>query len=299
MHGGAIVLPGQVPVALGRQLTHRTNVNDLDADRVNRFVPIPPRRLAFLEHLWSSTRAARGDSVVAPGEMHGLVGQNGCGKSTPVKILTGVYTPDPGGSVRVDGQVLHCPSTRPPACGGSLGPHQTLGLVDDRTVWENVRSVATRPEDFFHKIASGPSKVRDVLARLGRSLDIDQPVGHLSAEDRAAVAIARALQDHRPGGGLIIFDESTRALGREARARFYSLVDWCSMAVHQSSSFRTASRGGRARRPGHCPARRTSSKAESQRSRPMKPASCGSCLAGTLCPMGASAVMRATTSSHR
>ena len=38
------------------------------------------------------------------------------------------------------------------------------------------------------------------------------------------MAIARAMQDHREGGGLIIFDESTRALGRSARARFHGLV---------------------------------------------------------------------------
>jgi ribose transport system ATP-binding protein len=46
---------------------------------------------------------------VAPGELHGLVGQNGCGKSTLVKILTGVYTPDPGGSIVVDGRRLRTP----------------------------------------------------------------------------------------------------------------------------------------------------------------------------------------------
>ena len=40
---------------------------------------------------------------IAPGELHGLVGQNGCGKSTLVKILTGIYTPDSGGAIAVDG----------------------------------------------------------------------------------------------------------------------------------------------------------------------------------------------------
>ena len=46
---------------------------------------------------------------IAPGELHGLVGQNGCGKSTLVKILTGVYPPDPGGSIAVDGRPLRTP----------------------------------------------------------------------------------------------------------------------------------------------------------------------------------------------
>ena len=63
-----------------------------------------------------------------------------------------------------------------------------------------------------------------MLARLGASVDVNERVGGLSAEDRAAVAIARAMQDHRPGGGLIIFDESTRAMGKAARGRFFELV---------------------------------------------------------------------------
>ncbi len=190
-----------------------------------------PDRLdvSHLSKTFGPARVLREVSLsVAPGEMHGLVGQNGCGKSTLVKILTGVYTPDPGGSVRVDGQVLPLPinPSAQRAAGVSV-VHQNLGLVDDRTVWENVRLGRYQARGIFHKIDKRAEQeaVRDVLARLGRSLDIDEPVGHLSAEDRAAVAIARALQDHRPGGGLIIFDESTRALGREARARFYSLVD--------------------------------------------------------------------------
>src|SRR4029077_4773311 len=77
---------------------------------------------------------------VAPGELHGLVGQNGCGKSTLVKILTGVYTPDPGGSIAVDGRRPRVPVQ--PAEQREAGVsvvHQHLGLVDDRTVWENVR----------------------------------------------------------------------------------------------------------------------------------------------------------------
>jgi ribose transport system ATP-binding protein len=190
-----------------------------------------PDRLdvSHLSKTFGPARVLREVSLsVAPGEIHGLVGQNGCGKSTLVKILTGVYTPDPGGSVRVDGQALPLP-INPPAqrAAGVSVVHQNLGLVDDRTVWENVRLGRYQARGLFHKInkSAEQEEVREVLARLGRSLDIDEPVGHLSAEDRAAVAIARALQDHHAGSGLIIFDESTRALGREARARFYSLVD--------------------------------------------------------------------------
>ncbi|MBR7832599.1 sugar ABC transporter ATP-binding protein [Actinospica durhamensis] len=181
-----------------------------------------------LSKTFGPARVLRGVGLgVERGELHGLVGQNGCGKSTLVKILTGVYRPDPGGSITVDGRPLGLP-VRPAAQreAGVSVVHQNLGLVDDRTVWENVRLGRYRAGRVTRRIdrAHERAEAARVLARLGHPLDVDAPVGRLSAQDRAVAAIARAVQDHQPGSGLVIFDESTRALGREARARFYELV---------------------------------------------------------------------------
>jgi ribose transport system ATP-binding protein len=184
--------------------------------------------VAHLSKTFGPARVLRDvDLSVAPGELHGLVGQNGCGKSTLVKILTGVYTPDPGGSIAVDGRRLRTPV--PPAEQREAGVsvvHQHLGLVDDRTVWENVRLGHYRARGPFRTInrRAEQAAVAEVLARLDRSVNVNRLAGTLSAEDRATIAIARAIQDHRPGGGLIIFDESTRALGRSARGRFFELI---------------------------------------------------------------------------
>lgn len=165
---------------------------------------------------------------IAPGELHGLVGQNGCGKSTLVKILTGIYTPDPGGAVAVDGRPLALPVRPLDARAAGLSVvHQNLGLVNDRTVWENVRLGRFKAAGRFSRRIDGKAErqaVAAVFARLGARVDVEEKVGELSAEDRAAVAIARAMQDHEPGGGLIIFDESTRAMGKAARRRFFDLV---------------------------------------------------------------------------
>jgi ribose transport system ATP-binding protein len=184
--------------------------------------------VAHLSKAFGPTRALRDVQLrVAPGELHGLVGQNGCGKSTLVKILTGVYTPDPGADIAVDGRRLALPiHPMDQRRAGVAVVHQNLGLVDDRTVWENVRLGRYQAGRVFRRINRREEQqaVEEVLGRLGRPLDVRQPVAALSAEDRAAVAIARAMQDHQPGGGLIIFDESTRALGRTARSRFFELV---------------------------------------------------------------------------
>jgi len=185
--------------------------------------------VTHLSKTFGSARVLRNiDLQIAPGELHGLVGQNGCGKSTLVKILSGIYTPDSGGSITVDGQPLALP-VRPldARAAGVAVVHQSLGLVDDRTVWENVRlgryHAAGR---FSRRIDTRAEKlaVEEVLTRLGRSLNVTDKVGSLSSQDRAAVAIARAMQDYRSGRGLIIFDESTRALTKSARAQFFDLV---------------------------------------------------------------------------
>lgn len=191
----------------------------------------PRHRLevASVSKTFGSARVLRNIGLrIAPGELHGLVGQNGCGKSTLVKIMTGIYTPDPGGAIAVDGRPLSLPVRPLEARAAGLSVvHQNLGLVDDRNVWENVRLGRFKASDRLTRRIDGKAEraaVKAVFARLGANVDVNEKVGELSAEDRAAVAIARAMQDHEPGGGLIIFDESTRAMGKAARLRFFDLV---------------------------------------------------------------------------
>jgi ribose transport system ATP-binding protein len=77
-------------------------------------------------------------SVLA-GEVHGLAGQNGSGKSTPIKILTGLYTSDPGADYHVDGHAMRLPVRwREVRAAGISVVHQDLGLLDQLTVAENI-----------------------------------------------------------------------------------------------------------------------------------------------------------------
>ena len=165
--------------------------------------------------------------LVAPGEIHALIGQNGSGKSTVVKILTGYHTPDAGMSLSLDGQLIELPVQWDviSAAGVSV-VHQDLGLLDHMSVAENigvggfVRSKVLRRIDWKrqHEIAQA------VLDRLQVQVDPATPVGALNATQRAEVGIARALRDQRPGEGVIILDEATRALPREELVRFHALL---------------------------------------------------------------------------
>ena len=84
---------------------------------------------------------------IAPGEVHGLVGENGSGKSTFIKILSGYHIPEPGGVVLVDGAPVRLGS---PASSYELGcrfVHQDLGLIETSTVMDNLnfsKGFATR-----------------------------------------------------------------------------------------------------------------------------------------------------------
>jgi ribose transport system ATP-binding protein len=152
--------------------------------------------------------------TIRPGEVHGLAGQNGSGKSTLIKIVTGLYTPDPGAQFEVDGEPVRLPVRWPEVHAAGISVvHQDLGLLDQLTVAENI-CIGGYPTTRLGRI----DRVRrDELAartldRLGVPLAPGRLVATLTAAQRAEVAIARAMRDHTPGSGLIILDESTRAL---------------------------------------------------------------------------------------
>jgi ribose transport system ATP-binding protein len=170
---------------------------------------------------------SRVDLEVAPGELHALVGQNGSGKSTLIKILTGYHAPDPGSEMCVDGEAVALPvSTAESRRHGLSVVHQDLGLVPGRTVTENLRLGRFQAARFTRRVnwRKERCEAAAVLNRLGSSISPSALVADLSAEDRATVAIGRALQDHQPGRGLIVFDESTRALTRHSLDRFYERI---------------------------------------------------------------------------
>ncbi|PRZ44001.1 ribose transport system ATP-binding protein [Antricoccus suffuscus] len=163
---------------------------------------------------------------VSAGEIHGVAGQNGSGKSTLVKILTGFHQPDPGGVYVVDGVAMRHPVRwREVHAAGVSVVHQDLGLLDQLTVAENV-CVGGFPTSRFGYIdrTARDRVTRETLARLGVDLAPHKSVGSLTAAERAEVAIARAMRDHDGGSGLIILDESTRALTGEDLARIHALL---------------------------------------------------------------------------
>jgi ribose transport system ATP-binding protein len=189
-----------------------------------------PARLAVenLSKTFGGHKALRGVGLtIAPGEIHALVGQNGSGKSTLVKILAGYHSPDSGAVISVDGRELEIPVTARERYRANLAiVHQDLGLVDHLTVAENIGLGQYAHSRWMRRIdwrqehrASGAA-----LARLGSDIGLQACVGALSPSERSVVAVARALRFQDAGKGVIVLDESTRALDSVELRSFYTLL---------------------------------------------------------------------------
>ena len=195
--------------------------------RVSQPSEAPPRlEVRHLSKTFGHNRVLSGAHLaVQPGEIHALVGQNGSGKSTLIKVLAGYHAPDRGAELRIDGRNIRLPIL--PGSLGSLGisfVHQDLGLVEHLSAAENISvgqeqcSTFTRRLDRRREAAVARERLRDQHS----DVDPAAQVAALAPQQRASVAIARAMRSQVSGSGLIILDESTRALSIEALASFYA-----------------------------------------------------------------------------
>lgn len=150
------------------------------------------------------------DFEVAPGEVHCLAGENGCGKSTLIKVITGVYVPEPGAEMSYFGRIETTVSPTSARHHGIAVIWQDLALFAEMTVAENIAfetMLGNRPRLVNYGAMRDAAKA--ALARLDVTLDLDARLGTLPIAQRQIVAIARALvSDAR----LIFMDEPTASL---------------------------------------------------------------------------------------
>ncbi|WP_175955965.1 sugar ABC transporter ATP-binding protein [Schaalia sp. Marseille-Q2122] len=165
--------------------------------------------------------------ALRPGEVHALVGENGAGKSTMMKVLGGIYTPD-AGSVFLDGQETRISGPLDAQNKGISIIHQELNLMPDLTVAENI--FFGREPWTGTRFTLSPKKLlaetRELLDRIGLDLDPEVKVGHLTVANQQMVEIAKALSFEAK---VLIMDEPTAALTqREVEALFQVMEDFVS-----------------------------------------------------------------------
>jgi rhamnose transport system ATP-binding protein len=157
-----------------------------------------------------------------PGQVTALIGENGAGKSTIVKVLTGIYQPD-AGTIRIDGQEVHLASADAAARAGVTAIHQETVLFDDLTVAENIW-LGHAPKGRCGLIDRKAMRqgAADLLASIGATLDPDARLRDLGIASRHLVAIARALSVE---ARVVIMDEPTAALSHKEIHELYELVE--------------------------------------------------------------------------
>lgn len=153
-------------------------------------------------------------TTVRAGEVTCVLGDNGAGKSTFIKILSGVYQADQG-EVLMDGEPVAFHSPREALDVGIATVFQDLAMVPLMAIWRNffLGSEPTKGWGPLRRFDAEKAKriTRSEMAEMGIDIrDPDQPVGTLSGGERQSVAIARAVHF---GARLLILDEPTSALG--------------------------------------------------------------------------------------
>lgn len=172
---------------------------------------------------FGGVHALRGvDLEIGRGEIHALLGENGAGKSTIIKVLAGVLTADDGDIAVRDTQLPAGFTPADVAAAGIRFVHQDLGLIDTLTVAENI-AFQTGFRTRFGLINGRASRkhASDLLDVLGASIDPSQMVGALSQADKTIVGLARALEgDAR----LVVLDEVTASLPTPDVTRIHDVV---------------------------------------------------------------------------
>ena len=160
------------------------------------------------------------DIVVKPGTIHAIVGENGAGKSTAMRIAYGFYTAD-SGEILVDGQVRDIKSPHDAIALGIGMVHQHFMLVETMTVAENIVLGAEPGSTLGLDLRSAASQIRQLSEEFKLAVNPNEPVEHLSVGQQQRVELLKALYRR---ARLLILDEPTAVLTPLEVEEFFAIL---------------------------------------------------------------------------
>ncbi len=185
----------------------------------------PPLAMEGISKSYPGVRALAGvDLTVARGEVLALLGENGAGQSTLMKILGGAVRPD-AGRIVIDGVERSIRSPQDALRAGVAVIHQEFNLVPALGAADNIV--------LGQEVARGPTglgwidrdaqrrRAREILARLGADFDADAPCRTLSVARQQLVEIAKALA---AGARILVMDEPSAALTTPEVAALHAVI---------------------------------------------------------------------------
>src|ERR1700712_3445333 len=172
---------------------------------------------------YGGAHALKGVSLeLNAGEVHGLVGANGAGKSTFIKVLAGLTSPD-AGEVLIDGKPAHISMPQHAAALGMSFIHQELAFVPGMTVLENI--LLGLPKKTRFGMVDWRAMARDVqpiATRVGITAALSADVRTLSTAENWLINICRALIRK---ARLIVMDEPTASLSAVESEKLFHIIE--------------------------------------------------------------------------
>ena len=159
--------------------------------------------------------------TLAAGQVTALIGENGAGKSTVVKLLTGIYRPD-AGSIEVNGVSQNFVSPADSWKAGITAIHQETAMFDELTVAENIFMGHAPRKGRFIDWRGMLQRADEILKSIEADIDPAMPLKQLGVAQKHLVSIARALShDSR----IVIMDEPTASLSAREIDELFRIVD--------------------------------------------------------------------------
>ena len=152
--------------------------------------------------------------------VHCLVGENGAGKSTFIKILTGVYQAD-GGELQLNGNAFKPKNIRESRKAGITAIYQELNVVDDLTVEQNLSLGKEKHRWGVVQKIPNIGQVASILKDLDPRIKLNQKVATLSVAQKQVIEIAKAISSD---ANIIVMDEPTAAISEEEVRRLFEII---------------------------------------------------------------------------
>ncbi|MCB1274069.1 MAG: sugar ABC transporter ATP-binding protein [Leucobacter sp.] len=182
----------------------------------------PLLEMSSITKRYGGTHAVRSGRLVIerPGEVHALMGTNGSGKSTMLKILSGEVQPD-GGTIRIEGREVVFGSPAGAVQSGVALVSQETAVVPQLSVAENIMLGRLHRGPLGVDWPGSVRRATEIAESLGLEVDMHAPVGSLRADQRQVVEIARAIATE---ARILILDEPTSSLADDRVRDLYEVV---------------------------------------------------------------------------